>query len=247
MAEQTLLQIVQSFARKRALPYPSVVVTATDPWVLQAWELLNEEVAEHANREYNFPKLKVTTTFTYTTDPAYVAVNLDTAAAFGTGAYRSMVSETLWDRTQRLQVAGPIPDDKWAQMLAMGSAPSYPVYRVLGNNLLIFPVNSSAHTYACDYMSKFAVQATGGGALKETWTADTDVPLMPTRIVKQGLEWRWLKSKGLSYAEEFRQYEQFLLEEAGREIIPTTCKLDNIPNRYEAGPGLLIASGTWNL
>jgi hypothetical protein len=247
MAEQTLLQMVQNKCQKLGIGTPLTVIGNTNPTIAQMLQCLNEEVMEVANREYDFPRLKITTTFSYTSDANYIAVNMDTAASFGTGAFRSFVSDTLWDRTSKLKVVGPISDEDWATMLAMTSAPSYPVFRIVGQNLLIYPTNSSAHTYACDYMSKFAVQATAAGALKESFTVDTDVPLMPTRIVLAGFEWRWRQLKGQPYAEEMRVYEQFLFNEAGREINPGRVCMHNRLDDRVAGPGLLIAAGSWNL
>jgi hypothetical protein len=222
-------------------------MTSTDSTIAEMVMCLNDEVGEHPNMSWDFPRLKIATTFTYSTDANYIAVNMDTAASFGTGAYRSMVPRTLWNRTTRLRVSGPVTDEDWASMIAMGVAPTTDQYRVVGPNLLIYPGHTASNTYGCDYMSKFAVQATGGGSLKEFFTADTDVPLMPSRICLAGLEWRWRQIKGQPYAEEKAKWDRMLEEEANRESIPSDISMDNCSDNKMAAPGLLIAAGSWPL
>lgn len=37
---------------------------------------------------------------------------------------------------------------------------------------------------------------------------DTDTPMFDSRIIKDGVKWRYLSAKGLTYAEPFRFYEK---------------------------------------
>lgn len=46
----------------------------------------------------------------------------------------------------------------------------------------------------------------GNGAYKDAITEDGDTPLIDARLIKMGVRWRYLHSKGLTYNEDFRSY-----------------------------------------
>lgn len=242
MAEKTLLQLVQAAALKLNTPFPTVVTTSNDTTILQMWQCLNDEVQEHCNRKFNFPKLKVDATFAYTTNVNYQALQLSTVPAM-----RSIVPRTLWNRTTRLECVGPFSDTQWAQTIALAVSGTVDYFRMAGDWLLIYPGHTASNTYGYTYMSQYGVQATAAGALKETFTVDSDVSLMPSRILRAGLEWRWRQTKGMQYAEEMETYELLLAEEAAREPLPGRLSMDNVADYKVAGPGLLIAAGSWNV
>jgi hypothetical protein len=46
------------------------------------------------------------------------------------------------------------------------------------------------------------------GSYTYALAADTDIPQLDARAIKQGAKWRYLQSKGLTYDEVFRAYEK---------------------------------------
>lgn len=48
---------------------------------------------------------------------------------------------------------------------------------------------------------------TASGEFKHKLDNDTDVPLIDSRVLKLGTRWRYLHSKGLTYAEDFRSFQ----------------------------------------
>jgi hypothetical protein len=60
-----------------------------------------------------------------------------------------------------------------------------------------------------------------------------------------GLEWRWLRKKGLSYAEEFASYEQLVAQAIGRDGTKATLSMDAEPKKVR--PGTFVPVGSWNL
>ncbi len=58
--------------------------------------------------------------------------------------------------------------------------------------------------------------------------SDTDTPMMDARIIKQGASWRYLSSKGFTYAEPFRGYEKRINEAAfdynGNVVVDTNVR-----------------------
>jgi hypothetical protein len=60
-----------------------------------------------------------------------------------------------------------------------------------------------------------------------------------------GLRWRWLREKGLDYAELFRTYEMQVKDALGRDGGKRVLSMDG--NRREVGPNVFIPSGSWAL
>lgn len=242
MAEQTLLQLCQNAALKLGTPFPTVVTTSGDTTIAEMWQCLNEEVQDQANREYDFPQLRVDTTFSYSTNANYQALQMSAVPAL-----RSIIPGTLWNRTTRIACVGPITDPEWAQMIALGVSGSLDYYRMAGGWLLLYPGHTAANTYGYTYQSRYAVLDTNGTTTKELFVADTDTTLLPSRIVRAGLEWRWKRIKRMPYAEELRMYEDMLQNEANRAPLPGPVTMDNVGAIDGVGPGLLIAAGSWPL
>lgn len=48
---------------------------------------------------------------------------------------------------------------------------------------------------------------TSAGIAKELMTLNEDTTRLDENLIELGIKWRWLKSRGLDYAEEFRSYE----------------------------------------
>lgn len=243
MAEETLLQMVQGVCQRIGLAMPSVVATSTDQTVLQFLGIANAEVEDQVRRELNFSAfIEPNYTFTYVTNANWQALDLSLTPA----DFRSVVAQTFWNRTLRLPVWGPVSPNQWAQMIAMGVSSAVDNYRVAGKWILIYPGPSVLQTYGFDYYSKFPVRD-AGGVSKASFTADTDTPKLPSAIVKKGIEWRWRQVKGQPYAQEQQDYEGMINNYVGRDTIPATLDMANPPNSRVAGPGLLIAAGSWPL
>jgi hypothetical protein len=76
---------------------------------------------------------------------------------------------------------------------------------------------------------------------KTVFTADTDTPFMPERLIGLGIIWRWKKDKGFAYAEHMATYERAL---------ELACSRDRGPprrSREQAAPleQLSGISSTW--
>lgn len=246
MSQRTLLQSIQSRCRLIGIPVPTSAIASTDKTVQQLVEIANEEVKDHCNREYEFKKLQSFCTFAYgPATPPYNAFNLETGS--GIFGYRSMIPDTFWNSTTRLPVNGPVSDDVWRQMLVMLMSAAVDNYRVNGDFLQIYSTLSTSNNYVFEYLSNFGVVDTLGTTTKELFTVDTDLPRLPSRIFELGLLWRWRQLKGQSYAQEFEMYENMLREEARNEPTSQTLRMDFGPGNLTAGPGLLVAAGSWNL
>lgn len=115
-----------------------------------------------------------------------------------------------------MPVPGPVTNEQMAALKAFPVAPIQPVWRVIDGQFEFFPTPAAGEVYTYNYYSSAWIK-TAGGATSTVWTADTDVSLIDEKVLTSGLEWRWLKSKGLDYAEEFRRYEMRIARADGRD------------------------------
>lgn len=237
---RTLLQLVQDFSITQGIPKPTIVTASTDETVLQIWGQLNDEVMELGERA-DWEALRTRYTFSHGNGTAYLALTLSSLAG-----YKRLIPDTLWNTTNQLPVNGPIPAVTWHQLITMTASGALENFRLYAGGLYIYPY-TAGQTYTGEYQSTAAVLAQDGITVKDTFTADTDVPRLPDRIVYAGLRWRWKAAKGQAYAEELRVYELMVAAEANGETAPGELRMDHDPDSRLAGPGLLIAAGNWSL
>lgn len=84
-----------------------------------------------------------------------------------------------------------------------------------------YPLPGEAIELSYEYISNGLVEDNVGD-VKPKFTADDDVALLDEDCISLGLKWRFLKSKGYPYSEEFRDYELAILDRGkahGSELI----------------------------
>lgn len=126
------------------------------------------------------------------------------------------VPESFWNRTQTRRVQGPMNSQEWQNYKAINTNVLFDAFRLRGNSLLLAPIPSAGDTYAFEYVSTYwSTAAAGTAGTQTTWMVDTDIGVLPEELMTDGLVWRFKKSKGLDYAEEFRAYEAAILQRQG--------------------------------
>lgn len=207
----TLLSIVQDFCERGALPTPTTVIGSGDTQILQLKGLLTEEcndlAARHAWQGITFEA--ALTTLALEDQGAITAI--------ATNGFRSIRYDTIWDRTDRLPVLGPLTGPAWQFTKAiLATGPRYR-YRIRGDHLFSNPAPPAGHDWRFEYLSKNFCTDSTGATYKARFTADTDIILLPDDLCLQGLRWRWKKEKGFDYAEDFRTYEAQVKDAMGRD------------------------------
>lgn len=238
----TLLTLVQEFCRRQGIGVPAQVVASTDETILQVWGLANESITSISAR-YDWYWLRSRYRFNHVNGTDYLAQSLGSIPG-----YKGTIPGTLWCEELRLPVAGPATPAAWQQMILMSTPPAQYIYRQMNGGIYIYPVPTDLVNtfFNLEYLSRFGVL--DGTTPKEMYTADTDTCRLPDQLVLMDLRWRWKKEKNQAYAEEQRDCELQLSAEAGRETIPQDVMLDwPSPDSRVAGPGLLIAAGSWNV
>jgi len=143
-------------------------------------------------------------------------------------------------------VCGPLDAVEWQAMKALTQTGQRYRYRIRGGLLRVNPVPPASESWFFEYVSKNWILGADGTTYKAYFTLDTDTILLPEELVLMGLRWRWLKEKGLDYAEQFRTYEMQLKDALGRDGGKPIMRMDDT---WWAGPkpGVFIPSGSWNL
>lgn len=177
-----------------------------------------------------------------TLDQNCTATGTAVALSFGKEAYpfpsdfAYFIQKTMWDRSYRWQLMGPMTAQEW-QVLKSGISPTGPRrrFRVVGNTFLIDPVpNDSISLEAFEYYSNAWCQSVAGAA-QSTWAADTDYYTLDDDCFILGLKWRMLAAKRLDYEQEYQTYmnacERAISRNGGNRDLPL--------NAVEAGTRLL--------
>jgi len=180
--------------------------------------------------------------------------SLTTAAAEDQGAMSTIASNgfnyvknnTIWDRTSRLPVLGPMDAVEWQAMKAVvTSGPRYR-FRIRGDHLLVNPSPTAGLSWKFEYVSKNWILGADLTTYKQYFTLDTDTILLPETLVLQGLRWRWKKEKGFEYSEDMRTYEMQVKDAGGRDGGKKTLSMEGA-NWNGPKPGIWVPDGNFPL
>lgn len=117
------------------------------------------------------------------------------------------VTATWWDGSYRWQLLGPLePQEK--QVIKWGISPVGPRRRFWFEQNMMFinptPTNFT-DVIAYDYYSTNWCQSAAGVA-QSAWQADTDTYVLDPDAFILGIEWRFLRAKGMDYSQELKNY-----------------------------------------
>jgi len=236
----SLLTVVQHFCERQNLPSPTTVYGTTDKQVTQIKALIEEEGNDLAKRG--------------AWESMVLEASLTTAATESQGAISTIapngfdyiVNQTIWDRTIRLPVAGPLSSQDWQTLKAMFvNGPRYK-FRFRGGLLLVNPTPPAGSSWYFEYVTKYWITDSTGTTYRNYFAADNDLLLVPDELVIMGLRWRWKKEKGLDYAEDFRTYEMQVKDALGRDGGKRTISMDG-DSRRGITPGVWVSPGSWSV
>jgi hypothetical protein len=236
----SLLTIIQYTCRRTGVPVPSTVHGNTDVQILQMEALLEEEGQDLARRG---AWQGLTFEATHTT---VATENQGAMSTIASNGFNYVKNQTIWDRTDRLPVLGPMDAQDWQAMKAVVTTGPRYQFRIRGGKLIVNPVPSAGHTWAFEYVSKNFILAADAITYKEYFTLDTDTVLLPEDLMIMGLRWRWMREKGLDYGELFRSYEMQVKDALGRDGGKPILHMDNFSYNGPQ-PGIFIPSGNWNI
>lgn len=227
----TLLAICQQVARLIPIAIPTVIVGSTDPnaSLLYAFAIeAAEDLYTRADwsclqKEYTFPTVASTATYTLPTD-------------FG-----RMIDDTGWDRTTYWQLRGPRSPQDWQlykSSILGGSIGIRERWRIKANSgvnqFTVDPVPTSVRTMVYEYVSSNWCTSSGGTG-QTAWAADTDL-LQPDanaqfteRLVRMGSLWRMLERLGMAYDSAQDRAENEIRKAVSRDGGAPTINLNPQP------------------
>lgn len=236
-----VLEIVQRFTNAVGLPEPNVAVANQSDDVIQIVELLNQEGRE-LSRRADWQEITFEQTFTTV---AAASQGLLSSIITNGHQVRKIVNETIFNRTTKLPVYGPISRREWQARQALSLTGPVSQYRIRGNYLLFNPAPASGDTCAFEFVSKCWCSNAAATSFYTNVQADTDLVLLDDEIMLAGIEWRWLRKKGLSYAEEFASYEAMVKKAKGDNGSKRTLNMADDSLDYR--PAIVIPIGSWDL
>lgn len=215
----SLLTVIRKSCRLLSIPVPTEVVTSTDVQVQQLYEIANEEGNELAG-SFNWQIMRKQHVFTTTATPEQAtAVPAD---------WDRFIPNSFFNRTQRRQVLGPITPQQWQAIQAQPQLNRvFLAFIERDGNFLITPTPTAGDEIAYEYGTKNWVYSDDTIPMSRSdYESDSDTSYLDEKLIILGVRWRFLKSKGLDYAEDFRTYmserQQKQARDGGTGIIMTT-------------------------
>lgn len=232
----SLLSVVQEAADLLSIPRPEFVAGNTDQQVRQLFAIANEEGKNLAG-SYDWQVMREQHTFT------------TVAAADQTSAVPAdldrFISNSFFNRTTRRSVIGPITPQQWQAIQAQPQLNRvFLAFVQRHGSFLVTPTPTAGETIAYEYISTNWCRSS---ALvpQSKYLIDSDVAYLDEDLIVLGIRWRFLKSKGLEYGEDFQTYEsekrQKQARDGGNSEISMTGDGEyvlspNIPEGSFAGP-----------
>lgn len=211
----TCLSIIQTAAAELGLPSPMTAIGNANANVKQLLALANREGRHLAKRAF-LQELR-----DEAIHPSLAQEDQGSITEIAPGFDR-LVPKTFWDRTEQWELPGPISGNEWQELKARDIAPSVTHFTVRGDRLLAYPAPAAGSEWAFEYYTDRWVALDAGGA-GTAFQNDNDVSKIDETIIEMGVIWRWLKAKGLDYAEEKRDYEialkQYQLTNEPRAVV----------------------------
>jgi hypothetical protein len=218
---------------------PTSVIGSADQQVRQLLALAQQEGKELARR-YPWQVIVKEATFTATATEAQASVIPTDFDRF--------VSDTFYNRTLNRKVEGPLNSQEWQNYKASVSTVLFDAFRVRGDGMLLAPTPNAGDSYAFEYVSKWWCTVSGGTTpTLAAWNADTDEGILHEELMTLGIVWRFLRAKGLDYAEAFRSYEMAVMQrqgwDGGKRIV--NMARGGYPSGRPRTPS--FPDGSWNL
>lgn len=216
----SLLTIIQAVTGLLSLPTPTVVVGSSDRQVQQLLAIANEEGRLLARR-HRWQALTEEFTFvTVAADAQPTAIPAD---------FDRWVPNSFFNRTTRRPITGPITPRQWQWIKAQPVYSTvYLAFRERTGQFLFQPDPPVGQNIYGEYVS---INWCKSAALapQAAWAADTDTAFLDETLIQLGLRWRFLKAKGLDYAEDMETYEREVEEAMARDGGSSTLSLSPQP------------------
>lgn len=227
----TMLTIIRNVCARLSLVQPTAVVGSTDKQVIQLLALLNQGGKDLASF-YPWEAL--------VDEASFVTVAADAQAAAVPADLDRFVPNSFFNRTTRRPMTGPITSREWQWIKAQPVYSTvYLAFRQRTGSFLIAPQPPAGQSIFYEYVSlNWALSNTN--TPQPQFLADTDTSYLDEELLTLTTTWRFLRAKGLDYAEEMetftRQQEQAAARDGGSTML-TIAPQPIDPNRVNIPDG----------
>jgi hypothetical protein len=124
--------------------------------------------------------------------------------------FETMTNRTHWDKSKHWEMLGPEDAQQW-QWLKSGYISTGPRvrWRILDNQFCIWPIMNTQEYLGWEYRSKgWARSATG--AIKNSFTADSDTTVLDDRIMVLGTKLKYFQIKSFDTTALTQDYQRYL-------------------------------------
>lgn len=204
-----LLSIVQASALRVGLTQPASAISSPDPTVQQLVACAQDAGDEYSERWTWLNEKKGST---ITGDGVTTLFTLPTN--FGTLSPSITFVSSIYPT---LTLPGPVNEDDLLRMKQLPVVVQPSCWRRIGAQIEFFPALANGEIVTYVYKSKYWIFDSTGVTPRTTWLADTDISIIPDRLIMLGSIWMWKRGKGLDYAEEFATAERAFDRNAGQE------------------------------
>ena len=238
----TLLSMVNKAQDKLSLPRSSTVISSTDQIVRSLLAEADEEGKQLANR-HPWQALIKEKTFT-----SVAQANQTNALASDMGNPRRILVDSIYNRTQKRRVTGPLTAAEWQNQQALSLSLLVDSYYIRGGVWYASPTPPAGNTYAYEYVSSYWVDTNADGAGEAaSWQADTDTGVLSEDLMLLGIVWRYRASIGLGYAEEFNTYEREVIQAIMRDGQRRILNFAENSTFFSRDPRVYVPEGSWNI
>lgn len=238
-----LLQIINAVRGRIGLRQVSAVISSTDPQLIQMAALANEEGQDLAGRR-EWSALIYEGSFT--TLPETDQGIIDGGIVPAMQGFSYILNDTIFDRTSRLPIWGPLAPRTWQARKALPSTGPLSQFRIRGGHLLFDPIPTAGHACFFEYKTRNWLTDVTGSIKRSAWAVDTDIPILDDHLMILGIKWRWKQSKGLDYAEDMQTYENNVADVMSRDGNRKVLRLDGGGSGV-FDPVIIAPSGNWPL
>ena len=172
----SLLSLTQDACALVGIDVPTSVLSSTDPTYTQFGYLAQFE-GDELSREFKWREQKVAGDFTGDGTTTIWALPDD---------FDRFTTEMRRESSVLLGLDGPVSDDEFLDAQVRNWNPTIPYFRLFNGNIETVPAVADGQQIRFEYVSSYWITDSMGVA-KARFTADSDLSLLPERLVTLGL------------------------------------------------------------
>lgn len=146
----------------------------------------------------------------------------------------NIIPYTLWNRTTRFQLNGPISFNQWQLFKNLLLIPTIiQQWIMLDNKIKLYPTPTAVQTLSLLFSSNLCIRSEGGAEQSE-WEADDDYSILNEYAIELQATWIYLKQLERPYEEEKEMadnyLQQLIQQDGSRQVIGVN--MQSLPPQY---------------